>query len=504
MLITSSWIIDFVIFIATISFIAYKYATRKFDYWKKRNVYHLKPIPFIGNFKDVGLFKITIGEWLKKMYDSTDEPYFGIFVYDEPHLVIKDPKLVKQILVKDANYFMDRTNAAPEHNQIVANMMFFQKSPKWKIYRSKISPAFTSGKLKLMFHSINEISKDLNRYLEKNLGDLEVKEACAKFSTDAIARCAFGINSHCFEDENSTFRKCGRRVFDFNWRNGIIQTAYFFRPHWVTWLRLDFFEREVSDYLADAFASVMKQREETNVKGNDFLDLLIELKKNQDLKEKHAFEGPKVTAQAFQFFVAGFETTSSTISYTLYELCKHPKYQNTLREEIRAAMAKEGDITYENLMNMKYLDMCVQETLRMYPVLPFLDRRCNTEYKVANSDLVIEKGLPVYIPMFGLHFDEKYFPDPFEYKPERFEKGASAYNQDGIVFLPFGEGPRICIGERFGLLATKLALARILSEFEVVRSMQTPDVVEFDPKSFILQSKIGLPMKVKKLTPTPA
>ncbi|VEN53746.1 unnamed protein product [Callosobruchus maculatus] len=502
MLVTSSWIIDFVILIATIWFIAYKYATRKFNYWTERNVYHIKPIPFIGNFKDVALFKITIGEWLKKMYDSTDEPYFGIFAYDEPHLVIKDPKLVKQILVKDANSFTDRTVTAPEHNELIANLLFLQKSPKWKVYRSKVSPAFTSGKLKLMFHTVNEISKDLNRYLGKNLGDLEMKEVCAKFSTDAIARCAFGINSHCFEDDNSTFRKCGKRVFDFSWRNGIIQTAYFFRPQWVAWFHLDFLEKEVSDYLVDAFSKTMKHREETNTKGNDFLDLLIELKKNQDLREKYAFEGVKVIAQAVQFFLAGFETTSSAISYTLYELCKHPKYQNTLREEIKATVAKDGDITYENLMGMKYLDMCIQETLRMYPVLPFLDRRCNTEYKIPDSDFVIEKGLPVYIPMFGLHFDEKYFPEPFEYKPERFEKGTSVYNKDGLVFLPFGEGPRICIGERFGLLATKLALVRILSEFEVVRNMQTPDVVEFEPKSLVLQSKIGLPMKVKKLTQT--
>ncbi|CAH2013292.1 unnamed protein product [Acanthoscelides obtectus] len=198
----------------------------------------------------------------------------------------------------------------------------------------------------------------------------------------------------------------------------------------------------------------MKQREDTNTKGNDFLDMLIELKKNQDLKEKYSFEGNKVIAQAFQFFLAGFETTSSLISFTLYELCKNPKYQNTVREEIKTTIDKDGGITYENVMGMKYLDMCVQETLRMYPVLPFLDRRCNAEYKLPNSDLVVEKGLPVYIPMFGLHFDEKYFPDPLKYKPERFENGTNVYNKDGIVFMPFGEGPRICIGERFGLLAT--------------------------------------------------
>ncbi|CAH1991858.1 unnamed protein product [Acanthoscelides obtectus] len=419
MSITSSWIIDLVILFATVSLVAYKYATRKFDYWKKRNVYHLKPLPFIGNFKDVSLFKVTIGEWLKQMYDSTDEPYFGIFVYDEPHLVIKDPQLIKQILVKDANSFPDRTNAAPQHNEIIANLLFFQKSPNWKVYRSKISPAFTSGKLKLMFHSINEISQNLNRYIEKHLGDIEAKEVCAKFSTEAIARCAFGLKAHCFEDENAAFRKVGRRLFDFSWRNAIIQSAYFFRPDWVSWLHLDFFDKQVSDYMIEVFSNVMKQREDTNTKGNDFLDMLIELKKNQDLKEKYSFEGNKVIAQAFQFFLAGFETTSSLISFTLYELCKNPKYQNTVREEIKTTIDKDGGITYENVMGMKYLDMCVQ-------------------------------------------------------------------------------------GERFGLLATKLALVRILSEFEVVRNMKTPDVIDFTPKSFILQSKIGLPMKIKKITSTPA
>lgn len=86
----------------------------------------------------------------------------------------------------------------------------------------------------------------------------------------------------------------------------------------------------------------------------------------------------------------------------------------------------------------------ISETLRKYPVLPFLDRRCNADYKIPGSNLVIEKGIPVYIPLFGLHYDEKHFPDPEKYIPERF---AQNVNADKLIHFPFGYGPRICIGE---------------------------------------------------------
>lgn len=86
--------------------------------------------------------------------------------------------------------------------------------------------------------------------------------------------------------------------------------------------------------------------------------------------------------------------------------------------------------------------------MRKYPVLPFLDRVCNSDYKIEGSDLVIEKGTPVYIPLFAVHYNPRFFPNPNKFDPERYADG-NEINSDGIFYMPFGDGPRICIGRYF-------------------------------------------------------
>ncbi|XP_018561044.1 cytochrome P450 6k1-like isoform X1 [Anoplophora glabripennis] len=503
MLLTSTWILDLIIFFGIGIIFMYIYSTRKYDYFKKRNIHYEKPIPLFGSIFPVLSMKTTIGEWLRQLCNSTSAPYFGIFVFDEPYIIIKSPEIIKHILVKDFSNFSDRTVLAPKHNKIMSNMLFVQKNPDWRKVRSKMSPVFSSGKLKGMLSIINEVGVDLNRYIRENLGQLETKEVTAKYSTDAISKCAFAINSHSFKDENSDFRKVGRAFFDFTWRNGFVQIAYFFKQNWASTLRLEFFEKWSLAFLRDIFWKAIEKRQQIGVKGNDLIDIIVEMRNNKDLCEELNFDGDKVVAQAVQFFAAGFETTSSTLSYTLYELSLQPTLQTKLRNEIISNIKKHDGITYEGLKQMKYMDMCIFEALRKYPVLPFLDRRCNEDYKVPGTDLTIEKGMPVYIPLMALHYDEHYFPEPEKYDPERFSE-SNKHNVNGLYYMPFGEGPRICIGERFGMLGVKVGLSHILSEFVLERSPETPVPVKFEPKSFLLQSTVGLPLRYREFQPTAA
>lgn len=497
MLLTSSWIIDSTLLFTFITYLLYKYLTRNLNYWKKRNVYYENPLPLFGNFKDVFLMKSTIGEWLKEAYDrAKDVPYFGTFVFDKPTFVIKDPQFIKNIMIRDFYNFTNRTIAYPEHDEVVSNFLFTMPNPQWKDVRSGLSPVFTSGKLKGMFPILSKTGERLQKHLYEKQGIIEAKEVMAKFTTDIIAECFFGIRAHCFDDENALFRVLGRAIFGFKLRNAFAQTAYFSMPTFVKLFKINFFERWVVDYFTESFEKAFKAREQTKDRNNDFLDILRDMK----LKDKN-FNVATIRGAGMQFFVAGFETTSSTISYTLHELCLNKAIQNKLRKEIMANIQENKGITYEGVNNMKYLDMCIKETLRKYPVVPFLDRKCLDDYKMPGTDLVIEKGTSVYIPIFGLHYDAKYFPKPDKYDPERFNKN---YNSDGLVYLPFGDGPRSCIGERFGLMATKLGLLYTLMKFEVERCEQTPDPVIFEAKSFVLQSKVGLPMKFKYIIPTPA
>lgn len=157
--------------------------------------------------------------------------------------------------------------------------------------------------------------------------------------------------------------------------------------------------------------------------------------------------------QCFLFFLAGFDTTSTMLTFLTYELCVNPDIQQKLREEIIETHENLGGkrISYETLQKMKYLDQVVSESLRKWPPVGIIDRLCVKDYLCEYGDgakFLIEKGVALWIPIYGLHHDPSYFPKPDQFDPERF----SDDNRSDIVpgsYLPFGIGPRNCIGEHF-------------------------------------------------------
>nr|WCC58056.1 cytochrome P450 [Pharsalia antennata] len=493
MLLTSSWLIDISLLVCIGVYILYKYCSKNYDYWKKKGIYYLKPKPFIGNLSDVVNFKKTMAHWQQDVYNSTDEPYVGVFVFHKPVLTLRSPKLIKEVLMKHFDHFMNRTAQIPDHNQIFKHALFFSKNQDWKVMRTKMTPAFTSGKLKTMLPIVRNIGDEMSVYLKKNQGLLDVKEIGTKYAAEVIARTAFGINAYCFGEEESNFEEIVRKFFDFNWKLALSQSAHMFMHSLVSLFRLEIADTKAINYLRVAFWQTINQREKTNVKGNDLIDIIVELKHNKEFCDKIKFEGDKVVSQPMQFFVAGVETTSSAIAFTLYELCIHPQIQNKLRQEILNYLRENKEITYDTLKDLKYLEMCIMETLRRYPALPFLDRECSEDFIIPGTDILLEKGTLVYIPLLGLHFDEKFFPEPTKYDPERFAD-KSLINKDGLYYLPFGEGPRICLGERFAMMNVKIALINILSQFAVEPASTTPVPIKFCRKSFNIRSEVGLPM----------
>nr|WCC58055.1 cytochrome P450 [Pharsalia antennata] len=494
MLLTSSWSLDASLFILTLLFVLHKYISRNYDHWRKKGVVYITPKPFIGNLFDVVSFRTTIAHWQQKIYNSTDQPYVGVFAFHKPVLTLRSPQLIKQVLVKHFDNFMNRTVLNPDHNQVVANALFFAKDENWKLVRSKMTPAFTSGKLKAMFSTVNAVGHETIEYIKKSKGQLEVKELSSKYTTEIIARTAFGINAHCFDKEDCDFRKIAGLLFVFDWKTAIGQTAYFYMHSLANLLRLEFVDNRSVEFLRKVFWQTIKYREKQHVKGNDLIDIIIELRRNDEFREKISFESDKVVAQPFMFFAAAVDTTSHLIAFTLYELCLHPLIQEKLREEILNHLKENKEIDFDSLKDMKYLEMCILESLRKYPAVPFLDRICKEDFTIPGTDTVIDKGTLVYIPLLGLHYDEKYFPDPHKYKPERFAD-SSVYNKDGLYYLPFGEGPRMCLGERFAMMNTKVALINILSQFLIEPVPATPVPLKYTPKYFTLKSKDDLLMK---------
>lgn len=488
------WI--FPILLLTVAFfLLYKYATKKFDYWEKRNFFYLKPVPFFGNILDFMATDLPLGRAFSELCKRAgNRDFFGIFIFGRPALVVRNPTIVRSILQRDFATFSNRSSATSRKHPVMSNAIFVQRDSIWKNVRAKLTPIFTSGKLKLMFSLMAKECQEMNEFISKvaNIPDVESKEICARLSTNIITRCAFAVEANSFKDENAIFRQLGRQMFDFRISTAMRQMGVFFAPDFVDALNIPFFDTRILDKLKEILMDVLNSRRKLkHLKGNDFVDTLLEVNRKEG---EDFFSDNAILGQAIQFYAAGFETVSSTISFTLYELCVNPDIQERLRNEIKDFTENSNGLTYESLNEMKYLDMVVSETLRKYAPVPFLDRRCNEDYKIEGTDFVIEKGTPVYIPVYDLQYNPEYFPDPEKYDPERFAD-KSEINKDGLFYLPFGEGPRICIGQRFGLLEIKIAVSSVLTKYRLERSPKTPEPIKYAVRSIILQSTVGIPIK---------
>jgi cytochrome P450 family 6 len=230
-------------------------------------------------------------------------------------------------------------------------------------------------------------------------------------------------------------------------------------------------------------------RENNNYTRKDFLPLLIDLKNNK-LAENEGYKHDgntlsidEIAAQCFVFFIAGFETSSTTMTFAMYELSKHQELQDKVRDEVNAVLAKHGGkISYEAIQDMKYMDQVINEALRKYPPLPLLTRQCVLDYKIPGEDLIIEKGTSIIISILGIHYDKEYYPDPEKFDPERFTE-ENKKSRHHFAHIPFGEGPRVCIGMRFGLMQSKVGIASLLKQYKFTVSKKTMEPLKFKPRS---------------------
>ncbi|CAH1375250.1 unnamed protein product [Tenebrio molitor] len=489
-----------VIYLLCLLLLIYYVFIKSTNYWVTKGIPHEKSFPIFGSFHKVAMRRQAFSERIREVYEKYRAPYVGVYIFNKPALMVRSPELLKKILVKDFDKFINRPVASNEHvDPISFYSLFSAQDSTWKDLRSKMSPVFTSGKIKLMLPLMKECAKELKSYLSERSGQtIEAKSVFKRYTVDIISSCAFGINSYCLKDDNSEMMEVATRLVDQkSLIRNISMFSFFFFPKLVNLFKLTFTEKTATKYLHDVYNKTTKERERMSIVRNDLIDLLRNLKKNETFADKYKFDELKMAAQAITFFSAGNETTATMLSFVLYELALNQEIQDRLRQEVKENCDENGDFTYEALHKMKYLDMVLKETHRKYPFTTFLIRETFDNYTFEETGLTIEKGVSIFIPLAGLHYDPEYYPNPEKYDPERFSDENKA-NRVPYTFMPFGEGPRICIGERFAHLVSKLALSYVIKDFVFERTDATPVPLEMQPSAFFLQNKQALMLKVVK------
>lgn len=215
------------------------------------------------------------------------------------------------------------------------------------------------------------------------------------------------------------------------------------------------------------------------------------------LRETVSLTLDEMAAEGFIFFTGGYETSSTTLNFCFYELALNQDIQKKLRDEIKKGIeSNEGKLTYDLVFNLKYLDMVVKETLRKYPVIPVLMRKCNKDFEISGTNQVIPEGYNTMIPIYSIHHDPEFYPEPDKFDPERFSEENSK-NRNPLTFLAFGEGPRGCIGMRFGYLQVKVGLIKLLTKFEIAPCEKTTIPMKFVPNAPFLAPEGGMWLQVK-------
>ena len=436
------------------------------------------PKVYWGNYREMA----TLG-YLKsiKKWMSQFGPTFIYYVGTKPVLVTEDLEVIKSITIKNFDSFINRPYLPQLMRKKKTRGLVMLCDEDWRRVRHILTPTFSSKKLKMMSPLIQECCENLkNKMAAVSDTDrsVDVWKFFGIFTMEAVLATAFSrdIRSEANGKGDALTRAVAPvfQTFGLGADRVLIHISHF---PWIVPLWKFFARRsEIAhnwDYLEDIALKLIEHRRNamaTNESvAQDLLQLMLEA---HDEEDKTKLSNDEIVATVTTFMLAGYETTSNALSYTAYLLALNPTIQDKLIKEINDYYEVNPDSSlYDAAENIEYITMILYESLRMFPPAHKLMRACKQTCAVTD-DLIIEEGVDINFPVFLLHRNPKYWPNPEKFDPERFNPNTEP-SYPAFAYLPFGEGQRYCIGKRLALLEAKMMLVATLKDLQFKRCVDT-------------------------------
>ncbi|XP_030555282.1 probable cytochrome P450 9h1 [Drosophila novamexicana] len=465
----------------------YKWSVANYQIFEQRGVPYAKPTPLLGNIGLKELFGAAphFSRQIQEHRQFRDAKVYGFFFLRDPIFVVRDLELIKTVGIKEFDHFPNHVGTE-QIKTLLSKSLLRLKDREWREMRNILSPTFTGIKMRAMYELINVCSEVGVAYIEQQLkeapGDgieLEMKDYFTRFTNDVIASTAFGIKVNSFEEKDNKFFQIGQTVTQVKPVVMLKAILYIFIPRLMKALRVSILDETTVNYFRSLVFDAIKYRVEHKIIRPDMIHLLMEAqRKADDAESGKKFSDDDLLAQCLLFFAAGFETVSTCLCFCTYELCMNPAVQEQLYDEIQSVeqQLQGKPLDYDTLMHMKYMDMVVSEVLRKWPPASRTDRGCNADIDLRdeNNQIVVslKQGDRIFIPIMGLHYDPEHFAEPEEFRPERFSD-ENKHEIQQFSYLPFGVGPRNCIGNRMALMEVKSMIYHLLSKFELLPAQKT-------------------------------
>ncbi|EDW92579.1 cytochrome P450 9c1 [Drosophila yakuba] len=493
--------VELLIFVAFVGLLLYKWSVYPFGYFSKRGVAHEKPIPLLGNIP----WSVLMGQesYIKHSIDLhlrlKQHKVYGVYNLRDPLYYLADPELIRQVGIKSFDTFANHRKGITDgfdDSSVISKSLLSLRDRRWKQMRSTLTPTFTSLKIRQMFELIHYCNVEAVDYVQRQLdagtSELELKNFFTRYTNDVIASAAFGIQVNSFKDPNNEFFSIGQRISEFTFWGGLKVMLYILMPRLMKALRVPVMDMNNVDYFKKLVFGAMKYRKEQSIVRPDMIHLLMEAQRqfkaeqegSTDLRsgaqeDRAEFNDDDLLAQCLLFFSAGFETVATCLSFTSYELMMNADVQEKLHEEILAVKEQLGEkpLDYNTLVGMKYLDCVVSESLRKWPPAFVLDRMCSSDFQLKDEAGEVVANLReddlVHINVAALHHDPDNFPEPEEFRPERFDE-EHKHEIRQFTYLPFGVGQRSCIGNRLALMEVKSLIFQLVLRYHLKPTDRTP------------------------------
>ncbi|CAK8684861.1 unnamed protein product [Clavelina lepadiformis] len=457
------------------------YIHKKWQFFKSRNVPYDQPsLLGLGNLvsflKDPDAI-FTHDLECKKKYG----PIFGLYFWLSPVLIIGDPEILKQIFIKEFSTFPDRQKQFIKVNGKEMNTSLLSTTgDQWKRIRSTLTPTFSSSKLKAMMGIIEQCSdktvESLKEISDTKGGRFDAKETFGRLSLDVICSAAFSANVHSQEgQETPKIIQMAKKAFGISFSSPVMLLIFMFPWLETVLSKFDWsvFPRDMLTYFRGLTEALIEKRKSNDLKQRvDLMQLMLNVKVSEEDVKNGATKGMtlnEIIGNSMIMILAGYETTGNAMLFLAYNLATHKDVQEKVQQEIEETIKEYGGLTYDGINNMKYLTMCINESLRLYSPVARNARIAERDFTI--NGLNIPKGTLIHVPVYGMCHDDEYWDEPFEFKPERME---DMNKIDPMLYMPFGAGPRNCIGMRFALMEIKMGFCKLLQKFDLDVCEDTP------------------------------
>jgi cytochrome P450 len=460
-----------------------------------------RPLPIVGNALQVKFDRVhlDVEQWAREY-----GPIFQLRLGPTPVLVLTDHDVINTVMRDRPDGFRRPASL----DLIVREMgmqpgLFNAEGPTWHAQRRMVMSAFSPSHVRAYFPLLLKVAQRLQGRWDKAARarqPIDLQADLMRFTVDAIAGLAFGAETNTLESDEDIIQHHLDKIFPALFRrlNALV-------PYW-RWFKLpqdrdldrsiEVVRQAIDDYIAQARAHLVANPGRVAQPAN-LLEAMIVAADQPDSGVSDA----DVAGNVITMLLAGEDTTANTLAWAIYLLHRHPATLREAKLEARriVGMGRLADLTMDQLADMPYLEAVCNEAMRLKPVAPF--RVVQALHDSVVADVAVPKDTLVWCVSRHDAMDERYFANAQAFEPRRWlDADSAAASSAKRVSSPFGAGPRVCPGRYLALVEMKLALATVLSQFEV-DAVDTPDGSEAREIMSFTMTPVGLTLKLSPKSP---